>query len=76
MNLKIKTAIKGAWSYSKWILSAIAIIVAVKFLINPGTDTSDVIAWRLLQIALVLPPIVFIGMFFYCYFGLDKKDKE
>lgn len=76
MNTRTKKAMIGAWGYSKWILSAIAIIVAVKFAINPGTDPVDVILVRLIEIVLALPPVVFLGMFIYCYFGFDKKNKN
>lgn len=76
MNIRTKEAMIGAWGYSKWILSAIAIIVTVKFAINPGTDPVNTILIRLAQIVLVLPPVVFIGMFIYCYFGFDKNNKN
>lgn len=76
MNIRTKKAMIGAWSYSKWILSAIAIIVAVKFAINPGADPINIILMRLVQIVLVVPPVVFIGMFIYCYFGFDKANKN
>ena len=76
MNTRTKKAMIGAWGYSKWILSAIAIIVAVKFVINPGTDPVNTILIRLAQIVLVLPPVVFIGMFIYCYFGFDKNNNK
>lgn len=74
MNTKIRKVTADALSYSKWVLAAIAIIVAVKFAVNPGADLTDVVLWRLAQIIIVLPPIVFIGMFLYCYFGFNEDD--
>ena len=79
---RAKFALIWAFDLSKGILILIAFFAAIKILLNPGEDTFDIMAWRILQATLVVIPTVIFGGFIYGYINyeeireVDKKKEK